>query len=245
MELLVVSFIAGMLTILAPCTLTLLPIILGGSTAETGDKRRDLLRPLVTALSLGISVVLFTLLLKGTTLLFNVGPDFWKTASGVLIIFVSITFLFPSLWDKIAFALKFYKSEGLLHQSSKKTGFSGSIILGAALGPVFSSCSPTYLLLISTILPQDFTTGALNTLSFAMGLFIPMLLIGYGGLAVARKFRFAANPNGWFKKLLGILLLLTGLAILTGFDKVIEAKILEAGYLGPIQIEQSLLEKVK
>jgi cytochrome c-type biogenesis protein len=67
------------------------------------------------------------------------------------------------------------------------------------------------------------------------------LAIGYGGQKVSSIFKFAVNPNGWFKKGLGVLLVLTGLMILTGFDKTIEIWILDAGYLGPIQLEQNLI----
>jgi len=72
-----------------------------------------------------------------------------------------------------------------------------------------------------------------------------MIIIGYTGRSIATKLKFAANPNGWFKKSLGILLVLTGIVIITGFDKEIEKLILSSGYLGPIEIEQSLLENAR
>lgn len=237
MELLLVSFIAGLLTILAPCVLTLLPVIIGGSVQS-----QNKLRPLVITLSLGTSVIIFTLLLKVSTIFIDIPESFWKYFSGVIIIFLSLTMIFPELWEKLAFKLKLYKSEQLLQD--KEEGLGSAVALGASLGPVFSSCSPTYLIIIATVLPQSFAVGLANLVAYAVGMMILLLIIGYGGQAVVKKLRFAANPGGWFKKGIGILLLLVGLTVITGLDKVVEQRILESGYLGPIEIENSLRQKI-
>lgn len=236
MNYLLPAFLAGMLTILAPCIFSLLPVILGGSLVG-----KNPWRPLVVTLSLGLSVMVFTLLLKATTLFIEIPTSFWSTFSGALIIFFSLTLLFPTAWTRISIALGFNKSEALLHKGAQQSGLKGEVLLGASLGPVFSSCSPTYAIIVAQVLPASFAVGLLNLLVYVIGMMLPLLAIGYGGQAVVRRFRFAANPNGWFKKGLGILLLVVGLMILTGFDKTLETAILESGYLGPIEIEQGLL----
>lgn len=238
MELLIASFLAGLLTILAPCVLTLLPVIIGGSV-ESQSKTR----PLVIAGSLGVSVILFTLLLKVSTLLIDIPDTFWKIASGGIIIFLSLTMIFPDAWTKLAFKLKLYKSESLLHKNTSSNG--SAVALGASLGPVFTTCSPTYLFIVATVLPQSFATGFVNLLAYTVGMMILLLIIGYGGQAVVKKLRFAANPNGWFKKVIGVILLLVGIMIITGLDKDLETYILDQGYLGPIEIENSLLDKAR
>ena len=237
MELLITSFLAGLLTVLAPCVLALLPVILGGSLGS-----KNPWRPLIITISLGISVIIFTLALKATTALIGIPDIVWKSISGGLITFFGITMLFPSLWNRLAFKLKLYKSEALLHKSGERQGIAGAILLGASLGPVFTTCSPTYALILATVLPQSFTVGFINLLVYTVGLMIPLLIIGYGGQRLTKKIRWAVNPNGWFKKTLGIILILVGFAIFTGYDKIIEAKILQSGYLGPIGIESSLIE---
>ena len=240
MEFLVVSFFAGVFTILAPCVLSLLPVILGGSASG-----KSKWRPLVIVASLGISVFVFTILLKTTTTFITIPDAFWRYLSGGLVFFFGLTLLFPVLWTKLAFKCGLYKSEKLLVKSGEKEGFGGAMLLGASLGPVFTTCSPTYALIIAIVFPASFGIGVSNLLIYIVGMSLPLILIGYGGQRVLGRFRGAANPKGWLKRSLGILLVAVGLMIFTGFDKKVESLILDSGYLGPITIEQKLLEGVE
>jgi cytochrome c biogenesis protein CcdA len=240
MELLIPSIISGVLTILAPCVLSTLPVIIGGSLSDQSKSR-----PLIIVGSLAISMIVFTLLLKVSTSLIGIPQSFWKWLSGGLVTLFGLTILFPTLWNNVAFKLKLYKSESLIAKSNKKEGWKGAALLGASLGPVFTTCSPTYVVVLAIVLPQSFTIGLLNLIAFALGLSIPLLAIGYGGQKVCNRFKGLANPNGWFKRGLGILLILTGLAIFTGLDKDLEAYIIDKGYLGAIELEQSLLDNTR
>ncbi len=76
-----VSFIAGILTILAPCVLPILPLILAGSIGENNKWY-----PYIVTFSLAISIVLFTILLKASTVLLGVPPEVWKYVSSLIIL---------------------------------------------------------------------------------------------------------------------------------------------------------------
>ena len=69
-----------------------------------------------------------------------------------------------------------------------------------------------------------------------------LLLIALLGQRFVSQLDWAANPKGWFKRGLGILFVLVGIAIVTGFDKVLEIAILDAGFFDVTQIENQLLE---
>ncbi len=88
-----ISFFSGILTVLAPCVLPLLPVILGGSLAGQNKAR-----PYIIIASLIVSLLLFTLLLKASTVLIHVDPIVWEYVSGGLLILFSATLIFPSLW---------------------------------------------------------------------------------------------------------------------------------------------------
>lgn len=241
MEFLFASFFAGLLTVLAPCVLSLLPIILGGTLGQ-----KNPWRPFAIAASLGLSVIVFTLALKATTALIGIPPSFWRWFSGTLILLFALTMVFPEAWEEISGKLGLgSRSKKRMVKSAGKEGLGGAILLGASLGPVFTTCSPTYSIILAIVLPAHFWIGLLNLVVYSLGLGILLLAIGYGGQAVTKKLRFAANPKGWFKKGLGVLLVLTSVIIITGYDKKIEAWIIEQGYLGPIQIEQQVLDSVQ
>lgn len=238
MELLTLSFLAGILTVLAPCVLPVLPVILGGSLrGET-----NFWRPLVITLSLVFSIIIFTLLLKASTLLINIDQDAWKVVSGSIILFFGFITVFPIIWDKLSFRFGFErKSQTTLNEAAKKQGLIGNIFLGAALGPVFASCSPTYFFIIATVLPTSFFTGLLNLVAYGAGLGIILLLIAFSGQAFIRKAKWAADPHGFFKRGLGVLLIVVGIGIISGIDKKVEIYLLDKGF-GSIPIEQALLE---
>lgn len=100
-----ISFLAGILTILAPCVLPVLPVILAGSISE-----KERWYPYVVTLSLAVSVVLFTVLLKASTFLINIPSHFWTSLSGGILIFLGLIYLFPHVWAKLASTLGFSKS---------------------------------------------------------------------------------------------------------------------------------------
>lgn len=238
MTLLIVSFIAGILTILAPCILPVLPIILGRSVE--GD---DTYKPLIISGSLAISVVVFTLLLKASTALIDIPFYIWTYISGGIILFFGFITLFPVTWEKFASLFKFsIKSNQILGKSAQKKGIWGDILVGASLGPVFSSCSPTYFLIIATVLPQSYGIGIIYMIAYALGLSLMLVLIGYIGQRFAKRLTSFADPKGWFKRILGILFLIVGLAIVTGYDKKVEAALLDVGFLDVTKIEHRLLQ---
>src|SRR3989344_3653248 len=141
MVLLLISFIAGVLTVLAPCVLPLLPVIVGGSITEGVNRRRAF----VISLSLGMSVVLFTLLLKVSSVLINIPQSAWQWFSGGILIAFGVVMLYPSLWDSLGFVNILNRSSNeALAAGYKKNSLWGDVLMGAALGPVFASCSPTY-----------------------------------------------------------------------------------------------------
>ena len=119
----------------------------------------------------------------------------------------------------------------------------GDATIGAALGPVFSSCSPTYFLILAAVLPASFVLGTVYLLVYIAGLSIVLLLIALLGQRFINKITWAADPNGWFKRGLGVIFLLVGLAIVTGLDKQFETFILDAGF-NTVNFENGLLERV-
>ncbi len=237
MAILILSFIAGVLTIAAPCILPLLPVIIGGALAESSKDKPDKqwLRPLVIAASLAVSVITFTLLIKATTSLLGVPQIVWQVVSGIIVLMLGINFVWPHGWEMIsAKSGLFNKSNAVLGKAYKHKGLFGAMLIGAALGPVFSSCSPTYALIVATVLPASFAEGLLYLTAYALGMSATLLLIAYLGQVFVSKLRWLSNPNGWFKKVVGMMFITVGIVVIFGIDKKIQTYVLEQGWYDPV-----------
>ena len=231
MGLTALSFIAGILTVTAPCVLIFLPVILGGSVSGKPSWKR----PLIVTGSLVVSVVVFTLLLKATTALLGVPQMFWQILSGGVVILLGLHYLGVPLWEKVTGALRLpMLANKELASANRKTGTTGAILTGAALGPVFSSCSPTFAFIVAAVIPVSFTEGLTYLIVYALGMAITLLAIAYLGQAVLGKLRALNNPKGWLPKVIGVLFIVVGIMIVTGFDKKFQTFVLEQGWYDPI-----------
>lgn len=237
MILFLLSLLAGIFTVLAPCTISLLPVIVGGSL----NGGQNFKRALVVTASLGLSVIVFTLLLKVSSSLISIPQEFWQLVSGGIILGLGLTMLFPSLWESLSFTGLMNRSANrLLATGYKKQSFAGDMLVGAALGPVFSSCSPTYFLILATVLPRSLTEGMVYLLAYTVGLCGALLIITVASQKLLERFGVASDPKGWLKRGIGILFLLLGIAIVFGYDKKLEL-VIANNIFDVTKIEQHLL----
>jgi len=241
MTFLLISFIAGVLTILAPCILPLLPVIVGRSISDTTLSKR---RVFTVIISLGLSVIIFTLVLKASTIFIDIPQDFWKYISGGIIFIFGLVTLFPDLWESLPFNSKVNEeSNKVLMSGYQKDNIWGDIIVGASLGPIFSACSPTYFVILATVLPASPVLGMVYLLTYTVGLCLALFIVAILGQKVMTKLGVVSDPRGWFKRTLGIIFILVAIGIFSGYDKKLQVSILDAGFLDVTKIEQSLLDK--
>ena len=215
MFLLIGAFLAGILTVLAPCVLPLLPVIIGGSiSGDTKDRRR----PVLIAVALAVSLLVFTLLLKVTTVLIHVPQQAIVYFSGGIVVVLGILTLFPNLYLEVMGRLGLeHRALALLGRGEKNSSdVFGPIITGAALGPVFSSCSPVYAYILATVLPAHFAEAFIYMIAYVLGLALVMLAIGSYGQKLVARIRFASNPTGSFQRGLGVIFMIIGILIITG-----------------------------
>ena len=219
MILFLLSLLAGVLTVLAPCTIALLPVIVGGSL----NGGHSLKRALVVTGSLGVSVIVFTLLLKVSTALIAIPQVFWQWVSGGVVLALGLTLLFPSVWEGILVMASLNRgSNRLLATGFQKQSFFGDILVGAALGPVFSSCSPTYFLILATVLPRSLVEGLVYLLAYTVGLCGALFVVTLGSQKILQKLGLASDPHGWVKRSIGVLFILIGITIFFGYEKKLE-----------------------
>lgn len=258
------AFVAGVLTTLAPCVLPLLPVIVGGSVAgptPTAASARAgagagvatlapakqarvaaRRRAYVIAASLGASILVFTLALKASTSLIGVPPEVWQWVSGGLLIGLGLVSLFPGLWEWISTRLQLQaRTSARLGAARQREGVTGQVLTGAALGPVFTSCSPLYGYVIVTVLPADLGYGLLLLIAYVAGLSGTLLLISLLGQRAVAGARWAADPHGWFRRGLGAVFILIGVLVITGGMREIEAWLVQHSPVQPWNLDQGFI----
>ena len=214
------SFLAGFLTVIAPCILPLLPVVIGGSLG--GAKRY----PFVVIGSLLISIIIFTILIEGISQITYIPDTVWRYISATLILIVGLSFLFSAYWAKLPLVSKLsISSNKALGKGAQKSGFIGDVIIGASLGPIFTSCSPTYLALVATIISKDFLQVLIYLVAFVVGLGLVLLFIALLGETVIQKL----NAIERAKKVIGVIIVVIAFFVYFGIDKEIGTFFVENG----------------
>jgi cytochrome c biogenesis protein CcdA len=223
----------------------MLPLIIGGSLGG----QKQWWRPLIIITSLLLSVAVFTLLISLAFNSLGFSQQQLVPISGAILAIFGLFYIFPEIWDTLSMKLNLSgRSDKLLAKSSKQGGWLEPLLIGLSLGPVFSSCSPTYAVLISVILPVNFWIGLVYLLAYLVGLGLVMLAISIFGQMIIKKLKFASDPNGMFKKVLGGLFVFLGIAIILGLDKEFETWLVQTDFfsqLGVTDLEQSLSEELR
>lgn len=237
MILFLISYISGVLTILAPCVLPVLPVILGSSAVPP---RRDRAWRIIGAFA--VSIFVFTLALKASTALIDIPPEFLKGVSASILIGYGIVTLFPTWWEYLMSKLPFQqRAETQLYHAQRDDTYWSDIGVGAALGPVFTTCSPTYSLILATIFPVSLIHGIIYLVAYIAGFCSILILISYFGITLIKRLRWLANPTGMFRKVLGVTFICIGIILWMGIDKKIQTVVLDAGFFDITKVEERLL----
>lgn len=215
------AFIAGLVTILSPCILPVLPIVLSGSV--NGGKKR----PLGIVTGFIISFTFFTLLLSTIVKTTGLSADSLRTISVFVVGFFGISMIIPKaqVWMEILFS----KLANLLPKGSQDTSFVGGVLIGLSLGLLWAPCVGPILASVITLA----ATSSLNlsaffiTLSYSIGTAIPLLGITYGGRTLLQKIPLLVKRSATIQKVFGVLMIVTALAIYLNLDRTFQTFILE------------------
>lgn len=220
---LALSLLAGSLTTLSPCVFPLLPLVLGGAVQ---DKR---LAPLAMGAGMAASFALIGLLLGAAGPALGLDSDHIRTAGALLLIAFALVMLIPALSERFSTWMLPIASSAHGASARLSGGSLGSaFLLGGVLGLVWSPCSGPLLASALTLVASEGGAGrgALILGIFGTGAALPLV-----GVAYASRSGFN-RARGWvmlridgIKKAFGLLIGATGLAILSGADKWLEARL--------------------
>jgi cytochrome c biogenesis protein CcdA/thiol-disulfide isomerase/thioredoxin len=206
-------------------------------------EKKDKWRPYIITASLVVSLILFTLLLKASTVFIGIDPKVWTIGSGILVIILGFFMLFPDLWAQVIGKLGIeHRSQGLLGKAYKQeNGVLSAILIGAALGPIFSSCSPTYAWVIATVLPSSTLLGMFYLTFYVLGVATALLAIALLGRKLLERIKWASDPKGWFQRGIAILFIIVGIFVATGLDKKVQTYLVEKDFLNIKLLEEKIV----
>nr|WP_010130406.1 cytochrome c biogenesis protein CcdA [Microbulbifer agarilyticus] len=213
------AFIAGIVGILSPCVWPLVPVVM--TSSSTGGRRGPLYMSLGLACSFAIAGTVLTLVL------INLGldPVAYRNFAAVLLILVAFTLLVPRLGYWVSAQLSRLTSRFGAGSNSAESSGVGQFFMGALLGLVWLPCvGPTLGAAIALAsVGQQVPTAFLVMFVFGVGTASALLVAAYLSGRLLNRWRGGIMTNGErAKKILGALLLILGVMVLTGLDKVLE-----------------------
>jgi cytochrome c-type biogenesis protein len=217
------SLLAGSLTTLSPCVFPVLPLVVGGAV------QANRLAPVAMGVGMASSFALIGLLLGALGPALGIDSESVRTFGAVMLVAFAAVMLIPALSRRFTELMLPIASSANAASSRLDGGsLTGAFLLGGLLGLIWSPCSGPLLASALTLVASDGGAGkgALILGLFGTGAALPLVAVAY-----ASRSGFA-KAKGWVltrvdmvKKGLGVLIGLTGLAILSGGDKWLETQL--------------------
>jgi len=213
------AFLAGVLGIMSPCVWPLVPVVMSSTATGGWSGSVGLALGLSTAFAVAGTVLTFVLLNLG------LDPVLFRYVAAVLLIAVGLTLLVPPLADWLAARLSALTSR-VDTSAVGGSGFAGQFLVGGLLGLVWLPCvGPTLGAAIALAsMGQDMGLAFVVMFTFGLGTASVLLLAGLAsGALLARLRPGILQRAGAGRMLLGGMLVLLGVMVLTGLDKILES----------------------
>ena len=220
------SFIAGGLSILSPCVLPILPIVLGVASSE------QKWGPAALAAGLSVSFVVIGLFVATVGYAMGLDADVFRYVAATLMVAIGVVLVLPRLAAPLAVAGGPIAVWADRHfEGLRANGIAGQFAIGFLLGAVWSPCVGPTLGAASLLAAQGRDLGevAIVMLAFGAGAALPLLALGaLSREAVMRGRHALASAGQGIKAALGLAFVAIGVLVLTGLDKSVETALVEA-----------------
>ena len=219
------AFLAGLLSILSPCVLPLLPIVLGTAASEHRGG------PFALAGGVALSFVAIGLFVATVGFTIGLNGEVFRTVAAILMIGVGVVLAMPTLQVRLATAggpISNWADQRI--NSIQSRGLAGQFGVGVLLGAVWSPCAGPTLGAASLLAAQGSSLGqvTLTMLAFGIGAAAPLVGIGLASRRAMVRWRDRLIASGKGAKIaLGLLLVVLGAMIVSGFDKHLETVLVD------------------
>lgn len=232
------AFLAGALTLLNPCVLPLLPIVLGTAFQE------NRWGPVAVASGLTASFTLIGVPVLAFGFSLGVDTEAVRQLGAYFLIAFGIILAVPALQSFTATKLApLVSGAGEMAAKITAPGLVGQFTIGTLLGIVWAPCAgPTLGAAIASASQAQNLASAFVTFGFfGVGISAALLIFAYASRAsLASSKQGLQRFSSWAKPTFGMLIALVGGMIVTGYDKALEAVLLDMMPLWFIQLTTSV-----
>ena len=201
------ALLAGAGTALSPCVLPVLPALLASGGA--GGRRRPLGVVLGLSLTFAITIVGIAKVADGVGL----GSDPLRAVAVIVLLGAGAILLVPRLGERLEARMSRLAAFG---PRSRGDGFRSGLLVGAALGFVYTPCAGPILAAVISVGAATGRTVAVG-IAYTVGSAAVLLALTLGGRTLFERVR-AAGRGPALQRTLGAIMVLTALLIITGED---------------------------
>jgi cytochrome c biogenesis protein CcdA/thiol-disulfide isomerase/thioredoxin len=239
MVLLILAFLGGILTIISPCILPVLPFVF--AKADQPFRRSGL--PLLAGMALTFAGFAAIATVGGAWVVR--ANQYGRVAALVVLAVFGLTLLWPALADRLS--RPFVQLGSRLSQPSDSDGQPASplrsLLLGIATGLLWAPCAGPILGLILTgaALEGASSRSAFLLLAYAAGAATSLAVALLAGGRVFAALKRSLGAEAWIRGTLGVLVLAGVVVIAFGLDRGLLTQISLASTSG---VEQSLIDRL-
>ena len=208
------ALLGGVLNVLSPCVLPILPVLLGRSLQSHTYGPVALVTGLITGFALAGS------LLGVTAAWFTGLANLLRNGAIALLLFLGLLAIFPT-WSYRIFT---YIPVGNWAKKPRRIGLMGEFWLGTQLGLLWTPCAGPVLggiLVLAAVNHQ--VAGAFGLLvAYGIGAGLPLLAIAYGGRILSQRILNLRSHSAALQRVGGVAIVATAIAILLGWDVQIQ-----------------------
>lgn len=230
------AFLAGICTMLSPCILPVLPIVLAAGASKGKWK------PLGVCLGLIVSFTFFTITLTSIVHAFGISANTLRYMGIFLVFLFGLSMVIPSLSRRVETLLSPVAKIGEnIQEKGSKNGFGGGFILGIALGLIWTPCAGPILAAITAYIATQAITLPIVflALTFVIGASIPLFFLAWGGGQIVRASQFFKAHAEGVRAFFGWVTIVVALAIAFHWDVAVEQKV--GRYVPSLLIEDNQL----
>lgn len=218
MVLILFAFLAGVVTILAPCILPILPIVLSGGVVQGRG------RPWGIIVGVVVTFSFFTLAIAWLVQHVGLSPNLSRDIGIGLLLGIGTIMVVPRWLERVETRLSRIAQHG---PSAQAHGFFGGVVLGVGLGAVWTPCAGPILasLIAATQTGQLTGTTVVAVIAYAIGAALPMGVIAWLGQRATDRFRWLRQHAQRLQQTFGVIILVLAVMMIFNLDQRVQTSL--------------------